>query len=192
MANSIALSLEVIQAGAALGTLGIAFLVFFEAKRIRKADGIFRQNQAWNEFGRGIAEFDKGSRVGLLLMGREVGPGVAPINNAGDLTITEAFLLMSFFNVVSSEYAAVRGKAIDEKYVIHSLTMTHGLLKRTSNWVFDFLEQSGYEQSFIACLRMVEKVGSDVGKLESAIRDEFRAVARQLKEGCDSADPRPR
>lgn len=184
--GSMSLAMEIIAALVSIGTLIVAALVFLEARRIRKTEGIFRQNQAWNDFGNAVAEFYQGTRIEALLMGKEeAGSEVPTISSADDLTLIEAFLLMSFFNVVSSEYHAVRAKAIDEKYAMHSLALTHGVLQRNSTWIFDFLQKSGFEDSFIQCLRLVERVGTDVDILTPAIRAELRAVSRQWRDGCD-------
>lgn len=166
----------VVGSAATIGTLAVAFLVFVEARRIRRAEGIFRQNQAWNDFDNSVLQFHGGSRIGALLMGREDGPDSAVITSADDLTLVEALLLMSLFNVVSSEYHAVRANAIDEKYVMHSLALTHGVLQRNKTWIFGFLEKNGFEASFIRCLRIVERVGTDVDKLAPEIRAEFRSM----------------
>jgi hypothetical protein len=155
----------VIEALASLVTMIVAVLVFLEARSIRKAEGIFRQNQAWNEFGNKVAEVHKGSRIGELLMGRKV-------VTRDDLTPKEAFLLMSFFNVVSSEYNAYRAKSIDRNYVIHSLAMTARIVKINKEWIFTFLRDYGYEQSFRRIVAIVALTSDEANERKAAIRRE--------------------
>lgn len=181
--------LQLIEAGASAATLVIAILVFREAKRIRKADGIFRLNQAWNDFGTAVSQFHQGTRIEAFLTGKEVAPQSGPMKTADDLTLIEAFLVMSMFNVVSSEYSAFCADAIDERYVLNSMGMTHEILRRNRAWIFAFLRKYGYEASFIECLRIVERVGADVEKLRPALRAEFRAASRRLKRRSDAAGP---
>jgi len=183
--------IQMIETGVTVATFVVASLVFFEAKRIRKVEGIFRQNQAWNEFGNAIAQFHQGTRIDAILRGKDKASESALPETADELTLVETFLLMSMFNVVSSEYSAACAKAIDDKYVIHSMRMTQGILKRNRAWIFDFLKENGYEFSFIQCLGIVERAGPDASELELALRAEFRANSRLLKRATHSAKPMP-
>lgn len=162
------LSAEIIDALASVGALLVTVLVFLEARSIRRTESIFRQNQAWNEFGNAVAELHEGNRVGDVLMGKSI---------EGDLTPREAFLLMSFFNVVSSEYNAYRAKAIDEHYVIHSLAMTSRIVKNNKSWIFTFLRDYGYEQSFRRVVAIVALTTDEVRERRAAIRRELLAIS---------------
>ena len=174
----------VISAFATVGTLAVAILVVIEARRIRRTEGIFRQNQAWNDFSNAVAQFHSESRIEALLTGKTADSKTVKFLSEDDLTIVEAFLLMSFFNVVSSEYHAVRVNAIDEKYVMHSFVLTHDVLRRNRAWIFRFLKKSGYEASFVRCLRTVERIGPDVQLLTPAIKAELRSC---LDDGDEDA-----
>lgn len=159
-----------IEALASLGTLIAAIFVFLEARSIRKAEGIFRQNQAWNDLGNKVAELHEESRIGELLMGKKLAI-------KDDLTPKEAFLLMSFFNVVSSEYNAYRAKSIDQNYVIHSLTMTSRIVKINKDWIFTFLRNYGYEESFRRVVAIVALTSDEPEKRRVAIRRELIALS---------------
>lgn len=160
---------DALTALAAIGTLVVALMVFTEARKIRRTEWLLRQNQAWNDLGALVAGHDEGERLGRLLMGEAV---------KGSLTVRESFVLMSFFNVVSSEYHAFRAKAINEHYVIHSLTMTARIVTANKDWIFDFLKQYGYESSFIRVLAVVAVLGDDVEKRGRALRRELLASSR--------------
>jgi hypothetical protein len=178
-----------VEAAASAVTLVIALLVFREARRIRKADGIFRLNQAWNEFGTAVSQFHRGTRIEAFLTGKEVAPQSGPMKSADDLTLIESFLVMSMFNVVSSEYSAFCADAIEERYVLNSMGMTHEILRRNRAWIFEFLRKYGYEDSFIECLRIVERLGADPEQLRPALRAEFRAAPRRSKRGSGGSGP---
>jgi len=156
---------DLIEAVAAAGTFVAAIFVYIEARSIRKAEGIFRQNQAWNDFGNKVAELHAGSRIGELLMGKKV-------VTKNDLTPKEAFLLMSFFNVVSSEYNAYRAKTIDRNYVIHSLAMTSRVVRINKDWIFTFLRDYGYEESFRRIVAIVVLTSDEAAERRKAIRSE--------------------
>ena len=157
-----------LDAVAGIGTLVVAVFVYWEARAIRQADGIFRQNQAWNEFGNAVAELYEGSRIGELLMGETVNTKLTP---------REAFLLMSFFNVVSSEYNAYRVRTIDKSYVIHSLTMTSRIVKSNKGWIFTFLRDYGYEQSFRRIVAIVALTSDEVDTRRKILRRELLAMS---------------
>jgi hypothetical protein len=158
-----------IAAVAAILTLAVAILVFSEARKIRRTEWLLRQNQAWNELGNAVAQFHDGCRIGEMLTGEAV---------KGELTPKEAFLLMSFFNVVSSEYHAFRAKAIHQDYVIHSLSMTARIVVANKSWIFDFLKTYGYEASFVRALAIVAVLGHDIEKRGRALRRELLASSR--------------
>ena len=157
-----------IEALASIATFVVALLVFWEARSFRRSEGIFRQNTAWNDFGNAVAELHEGSRIGDLLMGKAV---------AGNLNPREAFLLMSFFNVVSSEYNAFRAKAIDREYVIHSLTMTSRVVRSNRDWIFSFLRDYGYEESFRRVVAIVALTSDEVETRRKILRRELFALS---------------
>lgn len=163
-------SAEIVDALASAGTLVVAIFVFLEARPFRKADAIFRQNQMWNDFGNKIAELHEGSRIGEVLMGKK---GIS----GKDLTAREAFLLMSFFNVVSSEYNAYRAKAIDRQYVVHSLSMTSKIVKNNKDWIFSFLLHYGYELSFRRIVAIVALTSDEAQKRRTVLRRELVAMS---------------
>lgn len=163
-------SAGVIDALASVGTLIVAILVYMEARPFRKADAIFRQNQMWNDLGDKVAELHEGNRIGEILAGR-----LALAKD--DLTPREAFLLMSFFNVVSCEYNAYRAKVIDRQYVIHSLSMTSRVVKNNKDWIFTFLRTYGYELSFRRVVAIVALTSDETDKRRRAIRAELIALS---------------
>jgi len=170
----IGISVATVEAVAGIGTLVVAVFVFLEARRIRKVEGIFRQNEAWNDFGNAVAELHEGTRIGQILLG----DGAPVVADARDLSPREAFLLMSLFNVVSSEYNAVRTKAIDEHYVIHSLTMTSRIVKTNRRWIFTFLRDNGYEESFRRVVAIVALTDDEIPQRRRAIRRELFSQTR--------------
>lgn len=153
MAATVSAIADGVTAIMSVGTLGVALFVLMTARFIQRAEGVFRQNQAWNEFGHAVVSVGKDSRVGDLLTGKPVTWGVDRDLIASQLTAPEAFLLMSFFNVVSNEYNAFLKKAIEDEYFIHSLAMTCRVVKSDGDWILPFLEYYGYEEGYIAFLR---------------------------------------
>ena len=144
----------------------IATFVFWEARAIRKIDWLLRQNQAWNEFCHMVAQTDEPSRIGALALGGSISP---------PLTTNESFLLMSYFNVVSSEYNAYRAGAIKRRYVIHSFSATARLLAANKTWIFDFLKDNGYDADFRRAVAVVLVIGDDLERRDLSLRRELRA-----------------
>jgi len=157
-----------VEAIAATATFLVALLVFLEARKIRRTEGILRQNQAWNDFGNAVATLED-QAMERILLGRE--PADPP------RTARESFLLMSFFNVVSSDYSAFRVGAIDPRYVVHSLTFAAEVVIRNQAWVFGFLNRHGYDAGFVRMLAIIAVTGLDVDRRNRALRHELRALS---------------
>lgn len=158
-----------IAALATSGTLFVAILVFLEARSIRRTEWILRQNQAWSDLNYAIAQMHEGCRIAELLMGDPITPPP---------TAKEATLLMSYFNVVSSEYHAYRARAIERSYVVHSLTMTSRIAKNNKDWIFDFLLKYGYRADYIRAIAVVVVMGDDVLTRDVCLRRELAAMTR--------------
>lgn len=164
---------DVIGAIGSAATAVIALFVFWEARGIRKTEWLLRQNQAWNDFSALILQAGEGSRIGRLILGGSVVP---PLDTG------EAFLLMSYFNVVSSEYNAYRARAIQRRYVIHSFSTTASLAA-SNTWIFDFLSKNGYDADFRRAVAIVMTIGDDLEKRDLSLRRELRASS-QLGRFC--------
>jgi len=170
-----------IEAVAGIGTFIFAAFVYFEARRIRRLECIFGQNRAWNDLGNKIAELKGAGRVGDILLGEEK-------LSKNDLSAEEAFILMSYFNVVSSEYNAYWQGAIDKDYVDHSFEFTCNVLRNNSAWIYEFLKRYGYEERFMADLRKLECRGHDAVQRRQ-ILEESRKLRRKIRKRNSALRP---
>lgn len=185
MAASVSAFADVVTAAVSIGTLAVALFVLLTARSIQRAEGVFRQNQAWNEFGHAVAGLAKESRIGDLLIGKKVDWGVDDAGRiASQLTATDAFLLMSFFNVVSNEYNAFLKYAIEEDYFIHSLAMTCRVVESDGVWIFPFLEDYGYEAGYIAFLKALAQTKDCDARTALAARERFAKTRRGRRGGA--------
>lgn len=190
MANPSYFSADLVDAVASVCTLAVALFVLVTARSIQRAEGVFRQNQIWNEFGHAVARFQKNSRIGDLLIGKTVEWNVERSAIGDDLTSREAFLLMSFFNVVSNEYNAYMARTIDDDYFIHSLGLTCRVLKSDGDWIFGFLESHGYEASYVSFLRRLTET-DDCNARIAAAREKRSERTRRARLRQKLRGPRP-
>jgi hypothetical protein len=173
MAATVSAFADVAAAVMSMATLGVALFVLITARSIQRAEGVFRQNQAWNEFGHAMAGLAQESRVGDLLIGKSMNWGLPPDDVASQLSATDAFLLMSFFNVVSNEYNAFLKKAIEDEYFIHSLAMTCRVVKSDGEWIFPFLQENGYEAGYVAFLRALADTDDCDARIALAAKERY-------------------
>lgn len=153
-------------------TMIVALMVFSEARSIRRAEWILRQNQAWNDINNKVAEIGDGCRIADILEGRPISPPVTP---------KEAFLLMSFFNVVSSEYFSLRSNLLMPAYALDSFMDTATVVSANKDWLIPFLTQRGYEQSFVRTLTILSEYAHDRPSAQRAVRAEIDATSPKLK-----------
>lgn len=157
-----------ITALATIGTLIVAFLVFHEARSIRRTRWILNQNQAWNHFSEVVASQPTDSRVGAILSGDDFD---------GKLSSQESFVLMMFFNVVNSEFSAYRAGAISRHWVLYSFGMTISIVRGNQKWVIPFLEKYGYEETFIRVIALLPRVPGTLKHRKKFIRNELIAAS---------------
>jgi hypothetical protein len=160
---------NVITALASMATAIIAAFVIIEARAIRQTEWLLRQNQAWNDLCHVVTQKDDQSSIPALLLGESVASPLQP---------RDAFLLMSYFNVVSSEYNAYRARAIKRRYVIHSFGMTARIVAANKAWIFQFLEENGYDLDFRRAVAIVTVIGDDLEKRDYSLRRELLASSQ--------------
>jgi hypothetical protein len=147
-------------------TLVVTCLIFSEARSIRRTEWLLRQNQAWNDLGSAVAQLDPEGEIGRFLLGGAIEEPDVP---------RHCLLVMSYFNVVSSEYHALAAHSIPRSYVINSFTMTAAAVCRNTEWVFRFLGRHGYEPGFIRALAILAVAGDDIKKRETMFAQELGA-----------------
>ena len=160
---------DAITAIGTLGTFAIACFVYLEARRIRKTEWILNQNAAWNAMSTAVAEQSSKCRIGDILSGDP---------HDGNLSTQEEYLLMMFLNVVNSEYNALRAGAISPRWVLHSFEMTSGIVSQNREWLVGFMQQYGYQPSFIRVVAILPSFQSDFKARTRMVKREILASSQ--------------
>lgn len=160
---------DAITAIGTVGTFAIAFLVYREARRIRKTEWILDQNAAWNAMSTEIAKQSSECRIGDILSGDP---------HDGELTTQEEYLLMMFLNVVNSEYNALRAGAISTRWVLHSFEMTTGIVSQNREWLVEFMQKYGYQTSFIRVVAILPTCQNNFKARAKVVKREILASSK--------------
>jgi hypothetical protein len=141
-------SAEDVSACAAVVTALLALLIYFEAKRLQKVDGLSRSIGNWQDFNRLMMQKDLADRW------QAIHTGQVPW---AEITQQDKALIYSYLNIMVYEYQAAHSGALDKLYAQKSVG--DNILYFQYIWpeLLEHLKTDGWPEGFVEAADCVVK-----------------------------------